>query len=96
MQKVFLMTLALLTPAVPGLAQNQHRIGGHIEVGIVDARRQIVIIFKHQRRAGMGQQMGAGRIMLNHRPLRREIARQNGEAPFGEHGLVERFHHIVA
>ena len=72
------------------MLQHQDRILVDIEIGIVDARRHVVIIFEHDRLARMAVQAGFGRGRLDDRAVGGEIAAQDGEAVGRDQRIVQR------
>ena len=65
-----------------GVAQHQHVVGGDIKRGIVDPQRHVFHGFEHHGAAGMLQQFGARRRMLDHGAARRQIAVQHRHRAF--------------
>ncbi len=79
-----------------GIAQHQHVVGVHVEIGIVDPQGHVLDGSEHHGAAGMLQQLGARGRLLDHRTARREIAVQDGEAALLLDRIVARTDRILA
>ncbi len=61
------------------VAQDQHVIGRHVEIGIVDRLLHRGIVVEHQREPGMLEETRLAGARLDHAAVRREIALQHRE-----------------
>ena len=62
------------------VAQHEHRVGGDVERGIVDPRRDVVDVLEHERGAAMAVQGGRRSRSFDHRAVRGEAPAQHGES----------------
>jgi hypothetical protein len=68
------------------VAQHHHRLGTHIEIGVVDTVGEVVNVLEHDRAALVLEQSPIGRRCLHHGAVRAEVASQHGQRA----ALVER------
>ena len=80
----------------PGVAQHQHIVGIHIQIGIVDPERHVFHRFEHHRAPGMLQQFGGRRGMLDHRAAWRKIAVQHRHRTFRLDRTFSRADYILS
>ena len=65
-------------------AEHQHRIGGHVEVGVVDACVEVLDRVEDDGVAAVTQQVRRGSGRLDQRTTRSEVAAENGDAALGD------------
>ena len=77
-------------PSGPGVLQHEHRVGRHRQRRIVDPRLQVVVVAEHDRRSGMLQQPAVRGGVLDDGAVRRQVAAQHRDAPFGSERPIAR------
>ena len=77
----------------PGILQHQEIVRGHVEAGIVDARRQILERGKDDRPPLLLEQFRVGGRALEDRALGRQRAEQRDEPAHGLQRVGERLDH---
>ena len=75
--------------------QHQHVVGVHVEVAIVDARREVLERSRRRPRAPRAPSAPRRRRLLDDRAARREVAAQHGDAALRIDRIGDRPHHVL-
>ena len=78
-----------------GVAQDHHVVGRDIQVRVVDGFFHARVIVKHQRRAGVLEEVRRAGAGLDDATIGRQVAPEHGQRPFGVDRVGQRTDHVV-